>query len=134
MVVEIEGYGKVEAVATAYTLAVYEQEFGGDLIKELFGRTEIAEGDGDGSVIDFTNENWLVDIKALYAMVRTNYDIKAAAGDAAPNDRPKPFTDWVRSIGRVNMQRISEAVVGEALNGFFHAPDTAASVDGWRLG
>lgn len=124
MIVEIEGYGEVEAVATAYTLVVYEQEFKSDLIKDVFGRTELAPE--DPNVLDFTEENWMAELKALWAMARTAYDLKAEHGLVAPADRPKPFPEWVKRVGKVNFRDIANSVVAECLDGFFHTGAAAS--------
>lgn len=120
MRVLVGDYGEVEAEATAYTLVLYEQEFGGhDMISDVFGRHD-GRGSGDGTVtVDFTSDNWLSELRALWAMVRTAYDIRFERGDAAPNDRPKPFREWVKGAGKVNMRAISAAVVNECFDGFF---------------
>lgn len=126
MLIEIGDYGEVEAVATAYTLVVYEQEFGGrDLISDVFGRHD-DEGDGGNAVIDFTSDNWLSELRAAWAMVRTAYDLAYDRGDAAPNDKPKPFREWVRGVGKLDMHSLSAALVTECLDGFFHSGAAAS--------
>lgn len=127
MLVEIGDYGEVEAIATAYTLVIYEQEFKGrDLIADVFGKSDVkSDGKGDGEddgtvVIDFTSERWLNDLRALWAMVVTAYELAYDRGDAAPNDRPKPFMEWAKGIGKVNMRSITYALLGECMDGFFH--------------
>lgn len=120
MLIDIDGTGEVEAECTALTLLIYEQEFGGDLIKDVFGR-HTRESDADDVVMDFTVDNWTKELQALWAMVSTAYELKADRGDAAPNDRPKPYRQWVRTIGRVNFREIGSAVVDLAMDGFFHA-------------
>lgn len=124
MLVELDGYGETEIQATAYTLVVYEQEFKSDLIKDVFGRHEADKG--GKAVIDFTTDNWLAELRALWAMARTAYDLKAARGDAAPNDKPQPFNQWVRGVGKVNFYKIANAVVSEAMDGFFHTGAAAS--------
>lgn len=124
MTIDIEGYGEVEITATAYTLVVYEQEFKSDLIKDVFGKHEADEG--GKAVLDFTTDNWLAELKALWAMAMTAYELKASRGDAAPNDRPKPFRQWVQKVGKVNFYRIANAVVNEAMDGFFHTGAAAS--------
>lgn len=127
MRVTIGDYGEVEAVATAYTLVVYEQEFGGaDLIGDVFGRHEGDEGEDGGIVIDFTSENWLAELKALWAMVVTAYEIAYERGDAAPNDRPKRFGEWVKGVGKLDMRQISYQLAAECMDGFFHAGAAAS--------
>ena len=124
MVIELDGYGEVEAVATAYTLVVYEQEFKGDLIKDVFGRHE---ADDDGAVlIDMTLDNWNAELRALYAMVVTAFELRWDRGDAAPNEKPKPFKEWAKGVGAVNMREIASAVVDESIRGFFRTGAAAS--------
>ena len=126
MLIEIGDYGEVEAVATAYTLVLYEQEFGGrDLIADVFGRHE-GKGDGSAVVVDFTSENWLAELRAVWAMVRTAYDLSYDRGDAAPNDKPKPFREWVKGVGKLDMRLLSVALVTECMDGFFHSGAAAS--------
>ena len=126
MRVTIGDYGEVEAVATAYTLVVYEQEFGGaDLIGDVFGRHE-GEDDGDRVVIDFTSENWLAELRALWAMVVTAYELAYDRGDAAPNDRPKRFAEWVKGVGKLDMRQLSYQLAAECMDGFFHTGAAAS--------
>lgn len=126
MLIEIGDYGEVEAVATAYTLVLYEQEFGGrDLIADVFGRHE-GKDDGKSLVVDFTSDNWLSELRAVWAMVRTAYDLAYDRGDAAPNDKPKPFREWVKGVGKLDMRRLSVALVTECMDGFFHSGAAAS--------
>lgn len=121
MLINIGDYGEVEAIATAYTLVVYEQEFGGsDLIADVFGRHEATRGDSGELVVDFTSDNWLPELKALWAMVVTAYELRYDRGDAAPNDRPKSFKQWVKGVGKLNMRDVSYRLVEECMDGFFH--------------
>ena len=78
------------------------------------------------AVIDFTTDNWNAELKALWAMARTAYDLKADHGLVAPADKPKPFAQWVRGLGKVNFYEIANAVVAEAMDGFFHAGAAAS--------
>ena len=126
MLIEIGDYGEVEAVATAYTLVLYEQEFGGrDLIADVFGRHE-GKDEGGSVVVDFTSDNWLSELRAVWAMVRTAYDLAYDRGDAAPNDKPKPFREWVKGVGKLDMRKLSVALVTECMDGFFHTGAAAS--------
>ena len=126
MLIEIGDYGEVEAVATVYTLVLYEQEFGGrDLISDIFGRHDGEDSD-EGIVVDFTADNWLHELRAAWAMVRTAYDLAYDRGDAAPNDKPKPFREWVKGVGKLNMRELSASIVTECLDGFFHSGAAAS--------
>lgn len=139
MLIDIGDYGEVEAVATAYTLVIYEQEFGGrDLISDVFGKhdgkdegDEKPDGDepdaGGRIVVDFTSDNWLSELRAVWAMVRTAYDIAYDRGDAAPNARPKPFKEWVKGVGKLDMRKLSLALITECMDGFFHTGAAASA-------
>ena len=83
------GMGEREFRCTYYTLSIYEQEFHGDpyekvtgdLIKDVFGKVEVNENslgatyDDEGNivsyVIDYTIDDWNVEKRALWAMLRT---------------------------------------------------------------
>lgn len=119
MFIDIDGSGPVEITATLYTLSLYEQEFGGDLIKDVFGRHTKDEADEE-VLIDMTTNNWNAEIKALWAMVKTAADLKDERGDLAPNDRVPSFKKWRKTVGKINVREIADAVVEEALDGFFH--------------
>lgn len=125
MFIDIDGSGPVEITATLYTLSLYEQEFGGDLIKDVFGRHTKDEAD-DEVLIDMTTNNWNAEIKALWAMVKTAADLKDERGDLAPNDRVPSFKKWSKTVGKINVREIADAVVEEALDGFFHTGAAAS--------
>lgn len=125
MFIDIDGSGPVEITATLYTLSLYEQEFGGDLIKDVFGRHTKDEAD-DEVLIDMTTNNWNAEIKALWAMVKTASDLKDERGDLAPNDRVPSFKKWRKTVGKINVREIADAVVEEALDGFFHTGAAAS--------
>lgn len=119
MLIDIDGTGEVEAVATAYTLVIYEQAFdGADIIADVFGKHKI--DDSGELTLDFTKDNWNAEMKALWAMVRTAYELRADRGDAAPNERPPAYERWARSLGKVNVRDISVRVISELADGFFH--------------
>lgn len=126
MLIDIDGTGEVEAEATALTLVLYEQEFDSDLIKDVLGRHTRSEDDRD-VVMDFTVDNWTKELQALWAMVSTAYELAADRGDAAPNDRPKPYRQWVRSVGKVNFRDIGSKVVDLIMDGFFHSGAAASA-------
>lgn len=117
------GDAEVEIMASLYTLVVYEQEFGSDLIKDVFGKHQVQKGDETVLTIDYTQENWFEEIKALWAMVKTAADLKDSKGDLAPNDRVPGFNTWAKSniASQVNMREIADAVFAEAVSGFFRA-------------
>lgn len=124
--IELDGIGEVKLQATMLTLVIYEQSFdGGDIIADVFGKHK-AEDEGDEYVVNFTTDNWLAISRALWAMCETEWQLRNDRGDATPNERPKPYRQWVRSIGQVNMSQISAAVVSEMWDGFFHSGAAAS--------
>lgn len=117
------GDAEVEIMASLYTLVVYEQEFGSDLIKDVFGKHQVQNGDETVLTIDYTQENWFEELKALWAMVKTAADLKDSKGELAPNDRVPGFNTWAKSniASQVNMREIADVVFTEAVSGFFRA-------------
>lgn len=129
--IDYDGSGERQAECTAWTLVLYEQEFHADMIADVFGvidarkRRVTLSDDGSVATIDYTNESWLKNVKALWALLRTHSDIAYAAGDLAPNDRIPGFMEWVRGVGKVNVDDISAFVVDQMNAGFFR--DAAAA-------
>lgn len=80
------GNGKVNIEVSFYTLLVYEQEFGSDMIKDLFGRVVINEDDSGEIVLDYTQNNWTSAAKALWACAKT------------ANEGIMPFREWARTM------------------------------------
>lgn len=135
MFIDIDGTGEIEILATAYTLVIYEQEFHSDPIKDVFGKHQLdgseevgngveraASGDGSAATLylDFTQENWVEEMKLLWAMVKTANVLADDRGDVAPNDRVPGYVEWTKRVGKVNMRDIADAVFSEAVDGFFH--------------
>jgi len=118
----------VEIMATLYTLEVYEQEFGSDLIKDVFGKHQVEKEDETVLTIDYTQENWNEERRALWAMVKTASDLKDSKGDLAPNDRVPGYKQWVKSnmASQVNLREIANAVFEEAVRGFFRTGAAAS--------
>lgn len=128
--IDYDGTGTQKTLCTAWTLVVYEQEFHADMIKDVFGvidakKTRIVyDDDGTLAKIDYTNTNWHQNMKALWAMLKTYSDVAFAAGDLAPNERVKPYFEWVCSVGKVNLDEIAAFVIDEMNAGLFR--DAAA--------
>ena len=117
---ELDGLGEVRLQATMLTLVIYEQNFEGkDLIADLFGK-QGGKDEGDQLVVDFGGENFLAVSRVAWAMAMTEWELRNDRGDATPNEKPKPYKQWMRSIGPVNLRDLSMAVVIEAVDGFFH--------------
>lgn len=117
--VEIEGLGEVRLLATLNALVIYEQNFGGDMIADTFGKQKASEGK-DSYVIDFTRDNWNVLARSVWALSMNEWVIRDKNGDATKNEKPKPFNQWILDVGRVSVRDLSFAVLGEMLDGFFH--------------
>lgn len=145
MLIDYDGTGEREAIATAYTLMLYEQEFKaantrgvtGDLICDVYGTIDLkkakAQYDALGNlvVLDYTNDNWNAYLRALWAMLRTASESARSRGiDAQLTPR---FNEWVKGVGQVNMSDVMDAVIEECNRGFFRTRATdleEAPVDG----
>lgn len=101
------GNGEVELEVNFWTLVVYEQQFGGDMIGDLFGKVE-AEEDEDGTLsIDYTKYNWVAATKAMWAA-------RFCADRGIP-----PYEDWCRSMTDVNMWPLIASLKSEVLARLF---------------
>lgn len=113
------GSGEKEIIASTYTLVIYEQEFGTDLIHDVYGRhvIERPKTDDDGNVlpvVDYTRFNWTSMVKALWAMLKT-------ADPSVP-----PFMEWARENGGVNLFALNNEMMEELDRGFFPSDDSEA--------
>lgn len=111
------GYGEREFCISAAAAMEYEQQFGRDIVQDLFGRVEVtaeqladALGEGDGEVLtmDFTQTNWTACIRALWA------------GERAVDARTPGFDEWCRERPRPDLNAVSNAVLMDATEAFFH--------------
>ena len=145
MLIDYDGTGEREAIATAYTLMIYEQEFKasdvkgvtGDLISDVYGTIDLKKAKsqydalGNLVVLDYTNDNWNAYLRALWAMLRTASESARSRGiDAQLTPR---FNEWVRGVGQVNMTDIMNSVIEECNRGFFRSGTTdmeEARIDG----
>lgn len=95
------GNGEVEAIYNFYTLYLYEQEFGSDLVKDVFGVVTDDVQDS-GVLFDFSKVNWTSVVKALWAGVK-------CANPSTPR-----FEEWARGIGgNVEFMRLAETTISE---------------------
>lgn len=124
MLVHIEGKGDIEIEATAWTLVIYEHEFKRDLIADFYGKHDLSEL-GDNS-LDFTSENWNADLRVLWAMAKTAYELADMRGEARPIDKVPSYVEWVKGVGKVNMHLISKTISEVAQDGFFHTGAAAS--------
>lgn len=122
-----------EYEATTYTLLVYEQEFKRDLIKDVFGRIDIRNAarnfDEDGNVVavDYTIDNWMGELRAFWAMLKTSEAIAKREHRAC---LPVPsFVEWCISTRSIDMGEISKLVYEECQRGLFRAGATGADED-----
>lgn len=105
------GDAEHEAVFGVGTLVIYEEEFGRDLIQDLFGKVQVTDPDGKADdvlyTIDYTQTNWTALLRAAWAAIR------------AAEPSTKPFKAWAAGIGSVNLNDLSNQVVPEAIRQFF---------------
>lgn len=113
------GYGEREFCISAAAAMEYEQQFGADIVKDLFGKMEVSaeeigealagEEPADGILrLDFTQTNWTACLKALWA------------GERAVEPRTPGFAEWCRERPRPDMNAVSGAVLQDATEAFFH--------------
>lgn len=138
------GSGPVEFRCTARTLVIYEQAFyndkfekvTGDMIADVFGRHKFTEEDlglefdDDGNIkaliVDMTMENWNAEIRALWAMLRTQAEIDRKNGvEREPLPAFNPWTDSV-SEWEPDMREVSDIVHAEMNRGLFRAGAAAS--------
>ena len=116
------GTGEIELEASFWTLVVYEQQFGGDMVGELFGEeghaSPISFAD-DGSVtIDYRGFNWTAAAKAMWACAK------------AANQGIAPYEQWMHSMTDVDMWQVVGEFIPFVRQGLFRAgagvPDETA--------
>lgn len=92
------GQGEKEALVSVWTLSIYEQEFGSDMIQDLFGEEVVkADNEDDDNVIfkfDYHDFNWTAATKALWAA------LKCADPDT------QPYAIWARELGDIDLWSI----------------------------
>lgn len=120
------GGKELEAELGVETLVVYEEEFGRDLLQDMFGKVDVdvskltAEaGDADegdepeetevGSVIsvDFTQTNWTAITRVLWASLKT------------ANPWFPTYREWSKSVGGLNLQEVVNELTPVAIRQFF---------------
>lgn len=123
-----------EYEATTYTLMLYEQEFKRDLIKDVFGRIDIRNTaknfDEDGNIVamDYTIDNWMAELRAFWAMLRTSYEIARSEGRVAA--QVPPFVQWCLKTRSIDMGQVSQAVWDECQRGLFRSGAAASEETG----
>lgn len=138
------GNGPVEYRCTARTLVVYEQAFyndkypkvTGDLIADIFGKRTYTDDDlglkfdDDGNIValtvDMTMDNWGAEIRALWAMLRTQYEIDKKNG--VKRDPIPMFNAWSEQVSEwePDMREVSHVIHDEMNRGLFRTGAAAS--------
>jgi hypothetical protein len=119
-----------EYEATTYTLFIYEQEFKGDLIKDVFGRIDVRNAaknfdeNGNMVAVDYTIDNWMAELRAFWAMLKTSEAI--ARRENRTVAQVPSFVEWCLCTSGIDMGEISQAVFDECQRGLFHAGAAAS--------
>ena len=107
------GGKKVQAEVTFYTAWLYETEFQGDMLKDLFGEQDFDDPivvDGGRVVkVDFTKVNWTAVTRVLWAACKT-------ADDKTPSYRA-----WMKDAKGANLWELNEVLSAEVADCFFRA-------------
>lgn len=115
------GCGTVDIEVSAWTLAVYEQEFHADLIQDFYGKVKL-EDDDDGGVLlfDYTSRNWHCVLKALWACVKAN-------NDCAPS-----FKEWSKKTEGFNLYMVWSDLITLFNENFFRSSTPRTEEEGER--
>lgn len=107
------GGNKYTLECGAWTPVLYEQEFGKDMIADVFGRIALREDDapqdGEIAVLNFKDTNWTASIRAFWACLKT------------ADDSVLPFNQWVRQQDGLDLDAIQEYIATELVVKFFPA-------------
>lgn len=104
------------AVAGLHALDIYEQEFGRDLIKDVYGVVEVHESDisdvhrdGDDVVlrVDYTSVEWTSLVRAVWACIRN-------ADESTPS-----YAEWEKQADGMNMRAVQNAAMPAFEDAFF---------------
>lgn len=115
--IDYDGRGPREAVASVYTLAVYEQEFGSELLADYMGKSDMT---AFGTAIGATTAV----MRALWAMLRTANDIASRQG-REPDEAVPGFTEWLVGVGPTDVSEVTQFVDEMVLEGFFRKREPA---------
>lgn len=138
------GNGEQEIRCTARTLVIYEQEFWndpfprvtGDMIADVFGKHTVTQdslglkfddsGNIEAIVIDYTSDNWNADLRAVWAMLKTQAEIDRKNG--IKQERIPSFREWSAAIAdwEPSMRDVSALVYEEMNRGLFRAGAAAS--------
>ena len=92
--------GAFEVKYNFYTLYIYEQEFGTDLIKDLYGSVNV-DADPNGMTFSFKAVNWTAVTKAIWAGAR-------CADKSVPR-----FVEWASENHGIDLLEASGVVLDE---------------------
>lgn len=114
-----------ELDATAHTLLVYEQEFKSGLIEDVFGRISL-EGNMDELVVaDYTRDNWVAYVQAIWAMLKSASDRLAYEGKQ--HEEVPSFKEWSMTATNLSLGEFSRDIVfGELQRRFFRSGAAAS--------
>lgn len=138
------GMGEREIRCTYRTLSFYEHEFcddprpnvTGDLIADTLKKITIGENltnmkfDDEGNLIeltiDYTSDDWNVQKRALWAMLKTAEAIDVKHG--RETEHIPSYKEWDASLIECepDLRAVSEAVCGEIQRGLFRAGAAAS--------
>ena len=120
-----------EYIATTYTLMLYEQQFKLDMIKDVFGRIDLAKAvrnideDGNITAMDYTMDNWTAYPRAFWAMLKTAEQI--ARHEGRKTEVVESFNEWCfEHYEGVDMSELSQKVFDECNRGLFHSGAAAS--------
>ena len=138
------GSGEREFRCTALTCMIYEHEFvsdvnpkiTGDLIADTVGKITVSSNDvlhitDDGNyvttVVDYTKVNWQAIFRALWAMMRTSYEISKLPGNTVLPDVPA-YKTWEHELlsCEPDMENLATVVQRELMRGLFRAGAAAS--------
>lgn len=121
-----------EYLASTYTLLVYEQQFKSDMIKDVFGRIDLAKAvqniDADGNItaMDYTMDNWSAYPHAFWAMLKTAEDIARHEGRKSEPVEAS-YVEWTRNhYEGIDLSELSQKVFDECNRGLFHSGAAAS--------
>lgn len=106
------GKGEKEAILSVETMTVYEQEFGRDIIQDLFGRVVVRKEQHEEDVefaVDYRDTNWTAIVRVLWAALKT-------ADGSTPS-----YKEWSKSVGNIDLNAIGRPILDEAWKMFFRA-------------
>lgn len=138
------GSGEQEFRCTARTLVIYEQAFyndkyervTGDMIADVFGKRTFTEddlglkfddkGNLTAIIMNFESDNWQAELRALWAMLRTQWEIDTKNG--VKRDPIKTFSVWSEELvdWEPDMREVSSLVFEEMNRGLFRAGAAAS--------